>query len=505
MSNTAGETVLEMDGISKAFSGVTVLDDVHFDLNKGEVHALIGENGAGKSTLMKILNGIYSKDAGEIKLDGKPVNLSNVHEAKANGISIIHQELSLVPEMTVAENVFLGRMPTTKMGFIDDKTPIKETAELLHKFGLDAISPTALIKDLSVAQQQMVEIMRALSTNARILVMDEPTASLTDQEIEKLFVFIEDLKIRGHSIIYISHRMEELYKVCSRCTVLRDGKYVGTVDLADTDYNSLVSMMVGREFEDFYPDYQGKHGKELLRVKNLNAGKQVQDIGFELYQGEILGFYGLMGSGRTETMRALFGVSDVDVTSGEIFIEGDKVEIKTPADAISAGLFLAPENRKEQGLVLMQDIKYNITLSVMDEFIKGVNVNNKKEDEIANQYYDMLDIRSSGLNQLTQNLSGGNQQKVVLSKSLATKPKVLILDEPTRGVDVGAKVAIYNTIAKLAEQGIGIIIISSEMPEVINMSTRIYIMREGKIMGSLEGDDISEEKIIKFSLGGQEV
>lgn len=315
---------------------------------------------------------------------------------------------------------------------------------------------------------------------------------------------IEDLKKQGHSIIYISHRMEELYKICSRCTVLRDGKYVGTVELADTDYNSLVAMMVGREFEDFYPEYKGYQGKELLKVKNLNAGKQVQDIDFTLYQGEILGFYGLMGSGRTETMRALFGVSDVEVTSGEIYIEGDKVEIKTPADAISSGLFLAPENRKEQGLVLMQDIKYNITLSVMDEFIDGINVNAKKEDEIAEEYYKMLDIRSSGLNQLTQNLSGGNQQKVVLSKSLATKPKVLILDEPTRGVDVGAKVAIYDTIAKLAEQGIGIIMISSEMPEVINMSTRIYIMREGKMMGCLEGDEISEEQIIKYSLGGQE-
>ncbi len=504
MTNEAnGTVILEMKDITKAFSGVTVLDGVQFDLKRGEVHALIGENGAGKSTLMKILNGIYTKDAGEIFIDGKPATLGNIFAAKEHGISIIHQELSLVPEMTVAENVFLGRMPTSKLGFIDDRTPIEETRALLKRFGLEAINPAQKISELSVAQQQMVEIMRALSTDAQIIVMDEPTASLTDQEIEKLFVFIDDLKTRGHSIVYISHRMEELYKVCSRCTVLRDGKYVGTVELEKTDYNTLVSMMVGREFEDFYPEYNGTKGKELLRVENLNAGNQVRDISFSLYQGEILGFYGLMGSGRTETMRAIFGVSETEVTSGKIFIEENKVQITKPAEAIANGLFLAPENRKEQGFVLMQDIKYNITMSVMDEFISGIKTNAKKEEEIAQTYYDRLDIRSSGLMQLTQNLSGGNQQKVVLSKCLATKPKVLILDEPTRGVDVGAKVAIYDLIVELAAQGMGIIMISSEMPEVVNMSTRMYIMREGSMMGCLEGDEISEEQIMKYSLGGQ--
>ncbi len=492
-----------MKGICKAFSGVTVLDDVHFDLLKGEVHALIGENGAGKSTLMKIMNGIHSKDAGEIYIDGELVELKGVADAARRGISIIHQELSLVPEMTVAENVFLGRMPTTRLGFIDDETPVRETRRLLHGFGLDAIDPTQRIRDLSVAQQQMVEIMRALSTDARIIVMDEPTASLTDQEIDKLFVFIEDLKNRGHSIVYISHRMEELYKVCSRCTVLRDGKYVDTVNLAETAYDKLVSMMVGREFASFYPDYAGTRGKELLRVENLNAGKQVRDINFNLYQGEILGFYGLMGSGRTETMRAIFGVSDTEVTSGDIYIEGVKREIVKPMDAIRNGLILAPESRKDQGLVLIQDIKYNITLAVMEQFIKGARIDYRKEDDIARSFYGKLDVRASGLSQLVQNLSGGNQQKIVLSKCLATDPKVLILDEPTRGIDIGAKVAIYELIAELASQGIGIIMISSEMPEVINMSTRMYVMREGRITGSLEGDDISEEQVLKLSLGGQ--
>lgn len=500
---STGATILEMKGIGKAFSGVTVLDDVRFDLRAGEAHALIGENGAGKSTLMKILNGIHEKDAGEILLDGKPVELGGVAEAKELGISIIHQELSLVPEMTVAENVFLGRMPKTKLGFIDDETPVEETRRLLHCFGLDAIDPTQRIKDLSVAQQQMVEIMRALSTDARIIVMDEPTASLTDQEIEKLFVFIEDLLSRGHSIVYISHRMEELYKVCGRCTVLRDGKFVATVNLAETEYDKLVSMMVGREFENFYPHYKGERGRELLRVENLNAGKQVRDVSFELYQGEILGFYGLMGSGRTETMRAIFGVSDVEVTSGDIYVDGKKVATEKPADAIQNGLILAPESRKDQGLVLIQDIKYNITLSVMDQFIKGTSIDYRKEDDIARTFYDKLDVRASGLAQLVQNLSGGNQQKVVLSKCLATGPKVLILDEPTRGIDIGAKVAIYELIAELASQGIGIVMISSEMPEVINMSSRMYVMREGRIMGSLEGSDIREEQVIKLSLGGQ--
>lgn len=496
-------TILEMRGIKKAFSGVTVLDDVQFDLKRGEVHALIGENGAGKSTLMKIMNGIYTKDAGEIFIDGKKTELGNIASAKELGISIIHQELSLVPEMTVAENVFLGRMPSTKLGFIDERTPLVKTAELLKKFGLEQINPAQKVLELSVAQQQMVEIMRALSTEARIIVMDEPTASLTEQEIEKLFVFIEELKKCGHSIVYISHRMEELYKVSSRCTVLRDGKYVGTVPMPNTPYNDLVCMMVGREFENFYPQYEGKKGKELLRVKNLNAGKQVQDINFEVCQGEIVGFYGLMGSGRTETMRAIFGVSDEEVTSGELFIEGKKVSITKPSEAIEQGLYLAPENRKEQGLVLIQDIKYNITLSVMDEFISGIRTDYKKEERIAGDYAEKLDIRAASLTQLVQNLSGGNQQKVVLSKSLATHPKVLILDEPTRGVDVGAKVAIYDLIAQLAEQGIGIVLVSSEMPEVINVSTRIYVMREGRMMGCMEGKDICEQEILKYSLGGQ--
>jgi len=387
---------------------------------------------------------------------------------------------------------------------VDDETPIKETTEFLERFGMEIISATQRVRDLSVAQQQVVEIIRALSTDAQIIVMDEPTASLTEQEIEKLFRFIEGLVQRGHSIIYISHRMEELYKICSRCTVLRDGHYVGTVDMPGTAYNELVGMMVGRKFENFYPEYCGERGKELLRVQNLCAGKQVQDISFELYQGEILGFYGLMGSGRTETMRALFGTSDVEVTSGKVYIEGERVEIRKAADAIKHGLFLAPESRKEQGLVMVQDVKYNATLSILDEFIHGINTDYKKEAQIAQSYVEQLNIKAAGLTQRVQNLSGGNQQKVVLSKGLATKPRILLLDEPTRGVDVGAKVAIYELIVKLAQQGIGIIIVSSEMPEVVNMCTRMYVMREGKMMGCIESDAICEEEIMKYSLGGHE-
>lgn len=493
--------ILEMRNIWKGFSGVAVLQGVNIDLQEGEVHGLVGENGAGKSTLIKILGGIYTKDKGEVLLDGKIVEIKQIHEAQEYGICIIHQELSLVPEMKVYENIFLGRMPKTKLGFVDDEKAIKKTTALLHDFGMEHIDAQEKVSKYSIAQQQMIEIMRALSTKARILVMDEPTASLTETEIKIFFTFIKVLQGNGTSIIYISHRLEELFQLCKRSTILRDGKYIDTVNMDEINYDGLVSLMVGRKFENIYPKYEARLGKELLRVENLNAGKQVQNIHFTLRQGEILGLYGLIGSGRTESMCALFGVSNIR-TSGDFYLEEKKITINTSSDAIKQGIMLAPESRKENGLVMIQNIKFNTTLAILHEIIKGIKYDKTKENEITMSFMKRLDLRASGLEQRVLNLSGGNQQKVVLAKCLATKPRIIILDEPTRGIDVGAKISIYNLITQLAEEGIGIIFISSEMSEVVNLCTRVIIMREGKIRGELSGDLICEDKIIKYSLGG---
>lgn len=491
------KTVLQMKNINKSFSGVQVLHDVHFDLKRGEVHALLGENGAGKSTLIKILAGIHQPDSGEIRIDGEKVEIQKVTDSQKYGVSVIHQELSLASNMTIADNVYMGRLPGKHL--VDDKALNKNVQEMLDSFGLD-LDPQCKAGSLSVAQQQMVEIVRALSVDARILVMDEPTASLTDKEIDKLFEFITTLQSHGVAIIYISHRMEEIFKIASRVTVLRDGYFIGTKAIHETDYEDIVSMMVGREFKDVYPQTSGEIGEIIMQVKNLNAGSQVQDINFDLKKGEVLGFYGLMGSGRTEIMRAIFGIDPK--TTGNIYLEGKEITIHSPIDAISAGIALAPENRKEEGLVLIQGIDFNICLPILKQIIKGIRLNRSKQDEILKTYGKKLDIRASSFLQKVMNLSGGNQQKVVLAKWLATNPKILILDEPTRGIDVGAKQEIYKLVCELADSGIGVIFISSELPEIVNICNRVLIMREGKMTGVIQGEEISEKNIMKFAVGG---
>ncbi|MCF0146514.1 MAG: sugar ABC transporter ATP-binding protein, partial [Eubacterium sp.] len=493
--------ILEMENISKDFSGVRALNGVHFDLREGEIHSLVGENGAGKSTLIKMLAGIHEPTEGEIRIDGKPVEIKSVAGSEALRIAVIHQELSLVPYMTVAENIYLGRMPSTRMGFVDDKKLHKDAYTVLETLGLqDIIDTHVWAGELTVAQQQMVEIARAISKDSRILIMDEPTASLTTREISNLLEFIENLRDRGLAIIYISHRMDEIFRISNRITIFRDGAYIATENANEVTYDDVVRQMVGRDMSDVYPPVDNEVGGELLRVEHLSGGF-VEDVSFTLNKGEILGFYGLVGSGRTETMRAIFGIDPM--TSGKVFLEGKELDIRIPKDAINAGIALAPENRKEQGLVLMQDIKYNTSLTLLDELIHGLKTDHKKEDEIVEHYIDRLQIKANGPEHIVRNLSGGNQQKVVLAKWLATEPKVLILDEPTRGIDVGAKFEIYKLIQELAKTGVGIIFISSEMPEVINLSNRAYIMREGRLMGELSRAELSEERVMDLTMGGK--
>lgn len=494
------EPIAEMRHITKRFSNAAVLDDVGLELYAGEVHALMGENGAGKSTLIKILAGVHQADAGEVRIDGRTVEIEGVRASQRLGISVIHQELSLVPTMTVAENIFLGRMPVTRLGFVDDKKSTEQTQQLLDRFGIRNITPMDQPYTLSVAQQQMIEILRALSINCKILIMDEPTASLTDKEIARLFEFIAELKRDGVAIVYISHRMDEIFQISDRITVLRDGRYIGTRMTSATDYEELVGMMVGREFKDVYPQVKGKVGEEVLRVKHLCRGTRVRDVSFHVRKGEVLGFYGLMGSGRTETMRIIYGVDRAD--SGEVYLEGESIRNETVRSLIRKGIYLTPEDRKEQGLILIQGIRYNISLSVMDQFIRGVKVDMDKESGIVERHMRMLDIKARDMEQTAATLSGGNQQKVVLSKCLATTPKVLVLDEPTRGIDIGAKHELYKLIADLAEAGVAVVLVSSELPEIIHLCTRVVVMHEGRVTGELDKDSLNEQDILKLALGG---
>lgn len=495
------KTILKMVGITKDFSGVRALDEIHFDLRKGEIHSLMGENGAGKSTMIKMLAGIYHPTKGEIYIEDRAVKITDVPASKELGIAVIHQELSLVPEMTVAENIYLGRMPATALGFVDDRKLNEDAAKVIRQLGLEEmIDVNAKPVDLTIAQQQMVEIARALSVDAKILIMDEPTASLTNREIEHLLEFIIKLKNTGVAIIYISHRMDEVFRISDRITVFRDGQYIDTKEIADITYDDTVRMMIGRDLSDGYPQTAGQPGAEILRVEQMNDNNRFKGISFRLRKGEILGFYGLVGSGRTELMRGIFGIDPYD--EGRIFLEERQVLIKRPQDAIDLGIALAPENRKEQGLILIRDIKYNMVISILKEIIRGIRTDHKKEDALVEKYMKRLRVKATSSAYITGELSGGNQQKVVLAKWLATEPKVLILDEPTRGVDVGAKFEIYKLITELADMGMGIIFISSELTEVINLSTRLIIMHEGRKMGELEQSELTEETVMKYATGG---
>jgi len=495
------QKLLQMSGIEKRFAGVHALKGVDFELESGEVHALLGENGAGKSTLMKILAGIYPVDEGEIFIEGNKVSINSVKDAQALGISIIHQEISLVPHLSVAENIFLGKEPVTKTGWIDWKKMIEETRKTLQQFGLE-LSPEVPVKKLTVAQQQMIEIIKAVSFRAKMIVMDEPTSSLTEKEVEFLFQTIGHLKEQGVGIVYISHRMNELFAITDRITVLRDGALIGTVRTKDTTADQLISMMVGRELTQYYiKDTAPENGGEIvLSVHNLSKKGVLNDASFELKKGEILGFAGLVGAGRSELMKCIFGLDAFD--EGEIRIDGKPLIIRNPNDAIKHGIAYVTENRKEEGLFLIRSVQYNITIKVLDKFIKWFRVNARYEDQKTRQFINELSIKTLNPDQEVRNLSGGNQQKVLISRWLATNPRILILDEPTRGVDVGAKAEIYAIMNRLVKEGVSIIMISSELPEVINMSDRIAVMYKGGIRTILNRDEFSQETIMHYATGG---
>ena len=491
----AVKSLLKMNNVHKRFPGVYALNNVNFELQNGEIHAILGENGAGKSTLIKVLGGIYTAEQGEIEIEGKKVFINNVRDAQAHGISIIHQELVLVPHMTVAENIFLGREPM-KYGFIDKKKMTRMAQELLDSHQMD-IKADATVSRLTIAQQQMVEIVKAISYQSKILVMDEPTSSISDKEVKLLFETMRMLASKGIGIIYISHKMSELEEICERVTVLRDGENVGTKKVSESTKDELVAMMVGRELLQYYHRDFLEPGEVVFKCENLSDGKRIEEINFEVRKGEIVGFSGLVGAGRSEVMKCIFGLDRM--VTGSLSIKGNPVRVKNPMDAMNNGIALVPENRKAEGLYGVKSVRYNTTIEVLKEFIKGVYVNNKKEHEITQHYIDMMDTKTPSQEQIIGNLSGGNQQKVLIGRWLATNPQLLILDEPTRGVDVGAKSEIYKIMNELVKQGVSIIMISSELPEILGMSDRIYVMANGRIKGCLGHEEATQEKIMMLA------
>ncbi|PUA35733.1 D-xylose ABC transporter ATP-binding protein [Paenibacillus elgii] len=492
--------LLEMNDISKSFPGVRVLDKVTFNLTGGEVHALMGENGAGKSTLMKILGGIHRRDGGTVILKGTPCEIASPSMAQSLGIAMIHQELNLIPHLTVMENIFLGREFTYgRSGMINWGKMRQESVRFLSQLGL-AIDPGIIAGELSVGQQQMIEIAKALSMNAEILVLDEPTAALTDREIEALFTVIESLKAKGVGMIYISHRMEEIFRICDRVTVMRDGHTVGTDRVADTNIDKLVKMMVGREIKDRFPKIDVSVGEPKLEVEGLSLPGKLQDISFAVRSGEIVGIAGLMGAGRTELAKALFGVTPA--RQGEIRVDGRPVAIRKPVDAIRAGIALVTEDRKDEGLLLNLSVKDNISLPNLKDVSSFGFVSRSKETGISERLISQLLIKTPNSEQKVGSLSGGNQQKVVIGKWLETNPQVFILDEPTRGVDIGAKKEIYDLMNQLISRGVAILMISSELPEVLGMSDRILVMHEGRIAGEFARGEATQEKIMHCATGG---
>ncbi|MEN1760294.1 sugar ABC transporter ATP-binding protein [Anoxynatronum sibiricum] len=491
-----GNFIVELENVSKGFPGVKALDQVSLQLRAGEVLALLGENGAGKSTLMKILSGVYTMDEGTMKIFGEMVTEMNPVAAQELGIAIIHQELNMCDHLTVAQNIFLGR-EVTKNGVLSDAEMNRKASEILSSLSMD-IDPDTVLGDLSVSKQQMVEIAKALSTNARILIMDEPTSALTSQEIDELFAIINRLKNEGCGIVYISHRLEELQHIVDRVMILRDGQYITSMDFQDTSIQEVIAHMVGREITEKFPRVNRSVGRKIFEVQHLNAGKLVKDISFSLYEGEIVGIAGLMGAGRTETTRAIFGADPKD--SGTILIDGEVVEINKPIDAINAGIVLAPENRKKDGLCTKLSIKDNIALPNLDMMVNQMGiVNTTKEEEMTVKAIKNLDIRLANSDVDAESLSGGNQQKVVVGKWLARNSRVVIFDEPTRGIDVGSKVEIYNIMNALKSQGIGVIFVSSEMPEILGISDRILVMADGRITKELDIEEATQDSILAYA------
>ncbi len=489
-----GETILEMKDIDKSFPGVHALDHVSLEVKRGEVHALMGENGAGKSTLMKVLTGIYKKDEGTITYKGREVEFHNTREAQDNGVVIVHQELNMVGDLTVAQNIFIGREP--RKGFrIDDKKMIVDSRALFDRLHID-IDPTEKMSELTVGKQQMCEIAKAISHNAELIIFDEPSAALTEKEIEDLFTIIRDLRSQNLGIIYISHRMDEIKVITDRVTVMRDGGYVGTLVTEECTKEDIINMMVGRVI------YEKPKEKSLvpadapvvLKVEHLNAGKMVHDVSFELRKGEILGFSGLMGAGRTETARAIFGADPKQ--SGDIYINGEKVEINSPEDAVKHGIGYLSEDRRRFGIVVGKSITENSTMAALSEYMSGLFINKNKEKQVSEKYIKELDTKTPSTDQLVVNLSGGNQQKVVIAKWLVRNSDILIFDEPTRGIDVGAKNEIYKLMNRLAAEGKSIIMISSEMTEILRMSDRIIVMCEGRKTGEINIEEATQELIM---------
>ncbi len=492
-----GEVILTMKDIDKSFPGVHALDHVSLELRRGEVHALMGENGAGKSTLMKVLTGIYTKDSGTITYEGKEVEFHSAREAQDAGVVIVHQELNMLNHLTVAQNIFIGREPKKGLG-IDDKKMIEDSKALFDRLNID-IDPTARMGDLTVGKQQMCEIAKAISHDAKVIVFDEPSAALTEAEIDELFKIIRDLREQQLGIIYISHRMDEIKVITDRVTVMRDGTYVGTLITEDCTKNDIINMMVGRVIyeEPKSASLVPPEAPVVLKVENLNAGRMVQNISFELRKGEILGFSGLMGAGRTETARAIFGADKKE--SGDIYVNGEKVIINSPQDAVRCGIGYLSEDRKRYGVVVQKSIAENTTMACLEDFMNGIFINEKAEDETAQKFVDMLETKTPGVDQLVVNLSGGNQQKIVIAKWLAKNSDILIFDEPTRGIDVGAKNEIYKLMNRLAAEGKSIIMISSEMTEILRMSDRIVVMCEGKITGELGIEEATQENIMNLA------
>jgi ribose transport system ATP-binding protein len=492
------DIVLEMEHIRKTFPGVVALDDVHFDLRRGEVHVLLGENGAGKSTLVKILSGAYRKTAGQIRLDGKVIDIHSPHHAQELGISIIYQEFNLVPQLSAAENIFLGGERIRKTGLIDQKHLITTARKVLEGLGIK-IDVRLPVGELGIAQQQMVEVAKALSQDARILIMDEPTSALTEHEIKELFAAIRRMQAKGVSIIYISHRLEELFEIGDRVTVLRDGEYIGTHQITDVSKSDLITMMVNRELKAHYPKQKADMGDEVLRIENLTRKDVLHGVNLSLRRGEVLGIAGLLGSGRTELARALFGIDRIE--SGTIYIRGEPHSIKSPRQAINQGIGFLTEDRKSQGLVMVLSLKDNICLPSVGQFSRMGFVDGKAEIKAAEQSVKDLRIKTPGIYQQVRNLSGGNQQKVVISKWLCRHADILIFDEPTRGIDVGSKVEIYQLMNRLTARGAAIIMISSELPEILGMSDRVAVMNTGRIAGEFSAQEASQEKILQCALG----
>jgi inositol transport system ATP-binding protein len=492
----SGDIKIRVEDINKSFPGVKALDNISFAVRRGTVHVICGENGAGKSTLMKVINGIYQQDSGRILIDEREVTVNNPIEARNLGISMIFQELNYIPEMTIEESLFVGNWPKDKYGKVNWSEIRNRTIDLLKREQLN-YSPTTKLKDLTVSDIQMLEILKAISYNSDIIIMDEPTSAITEKEVNILFKKINELRDRGAAIIYISHKMDEIFKIADDITVFRDGAVVDTRLKENYDMETVISQMVGRRLENNYPKEDIELGKKILEVKNLTNGDNFEDVSFDLREGEIIGFAGLMGAGRSEVMRSLFGLDPYQ--SGKIIIDGEEVKIRNTRDSINKKMVMLSEDRRRYGIIPIRSVKENVSLSNLKKFIHNGRLHSEEEIQITKEYCEKMNVKTPNIDTTIESLSGGNQQKVILAKWMVTNPNILILDEPTRGIDVGAKFEIYKLMTDLAKERKGLIMVSSELPELIGMCDRIYVMAKGNIMGMIKREDFSQEKIMAYA------